>query len=446
MQQTFAIIGAGHAGTAAAAAMRSNGFAGRIVLIGDDPHLPYERPPLSKEALLTQDAVAPSIYPPEFYADHRIELRLGQAVLGVDPAGQSVTLADGTQIAFDKLLIATGARARRYPLLDALGAHVLRSADDAARLRPALQPGRRLLVVGGGVIGLEVAATASRLGLSVTVLERAPRLLSRGTPQPLAQILLDAHAAHGVAVHTGVDLARAEVISDGIALTAADGRSFAGDVVVYGIGVTLNDDLARGIGLAIDDGVLVDALGRTSHPAIYAAGDLARQHLAFLGRPVRQETWANALHQGAGVGRAMVTGEAVGEDIPWFWTDQFGVNYQVAGQVEAEAWIPRLGPGDRQILFGLTKGVLTGAVAVNAGSDMRLARKMILQGFTPDPTLLADPSVPMKTIRMKSEAGPGLVAAPSGHVAPAGERPMIKAASHFHSEHSKLDQPERRTS
>lgn len=400
MSATYAIIGAGHAGTAAAAAMREAGFAGRVVVIGDDPHLPYERPPLSKEALQEGHA-APLIYPADFYAARGIELKLGAGVVGLDADTRRLVLANGEVLGFDRLLIATGARARRYPLLDTLGAdaHVLRTADDAARLRPALVAGRRLLVVGGGVIGLEVAATARGLGLRVTVLERAPRLLSRGTPEPLAQILLAAHAAHGVDVHTGVDLTGAEHGAGGILLTAADGRVFQGDLVVYGIGVALNDDLARGAGLALEDGILVDALGRSSHPAIYAAGDIARQHHAFLGHPVRQETWANALHQGAAVGRAMVTGDAGAQDVPWFWTDQFGVNYQVAGRIDADRWIPREGPVEgRRLLLGLSDGVLTGAVAVDAGADMRIARKMIAQGAAPDPVALADPQVPLRQI------------------------------------------------
>lgn len=399
MSRTFAIIGAGHAGTAAAAAMRGAGFAGRIVLIGDDPHLPYERPPLSKEALAREGAQPPVIYPPAFYADRRIELKLGRPVTEIDRDALRLTLADGEVIAFDKLLIATGARARHYPLLDALGdkAHVLRTARDAARLRPELQAGRRLLVVGGGVIGLEVAATATQLGLAVTVLERAPRLLSRGTPEPLARILLAAHAAQGVAVHTGVDLVTAERDGEGVTLIAADGRRFTGDLVVYGIGVTLNDELARTCGLMMDDGLVVDALGRTSHPAIHAAGDVARQHHAFLGYAVRQETWANALHQGAVAGAAMVTGQPGAPEVPWFWTDQFGANYQVAGRIDAARWIERHGPGDRLMLFGLdTHGVLTGAVAVNAGADMRHARKLIEQGLTPDPAALANPAVPLR--------------------------------------------------
>lgn len=397
----FLILGAGHAGTAAASAMRAAGFAGRIVMIGDDPHLPYERPPLSKEALRGADGAAPPIYPANFYGDRAIELKLGQAATAIDPGAQVVTLATGESIGFDKLLIATGARARRYPLLDGLGeaAHVLRSADDALRLRAELVPGRRLLVVGGGVIGLEVAATASALGLSVEVIERAPRLLARGAPEPLADLLAQAHRDHDVALHCGVELA--DALRDGgkVRLTCAKGGDFTGDLVVYGIGVTLNDELAAAAGLAMDDGILVDAQGRTSHPAIYAAGDIARQEHAFICGMVRQETWANALHQGGLAGRAMVTGQTGAQEVPWYWTDQFGVNYQVAGRTSARHWITRRGEDGRpRLIFGLEDGVLTGAVGIDAGADMRAARRMIEQGLRPDPAVLADPSVAVRKI------------------------------------------------
>lgn len=401
MGATYVILGAGHAGTAAAAAMRSAGFAGRIVLVGDDPHLPYERPALSKGALLEGVDTVPVIYPAEFYSAQGIELKLGSPVVALDRTARSVTLANGEVLAYDKLLIATGASARRYPLLDALGdrVHVVRTLDDAKALRSELQAGRRLLIVGGGVIGLEVAATAVQLGLSVTVLERAPRLLARGTPQGLADILLDAHAAHGVSIEVSVELSEARVEDGVVALTARDGRRFAGDLIVYGIGVTLNDALASAVGLACDDGIVVDALGCTSDPAIFAAGDIARQHHGFLDAEVRHETWANALHQGAAAGRAMVTGEPTAEDVPWFWTDQFGVNYQVAGRIEADRWIVRDGPvAGRCMHFGLTGGVLTGAVGVDAGADMRVARKLIAARAMPDPDALADPQQTLRKI------------------------------------------------
>lgn len=408
MDHGIIILGAGHAGTAAAAAIRGAGYAGRLVMIGDDPHLPYERPPLSKDVLRDGDAAVPTIYPADFYAARDIALRRGIAATAIDPQVQTVTLADGAILPFDRLLIATGARARRYPLLDALGdkAHVLRDLADARRLRRELVAGRDLLVVGGGVIGLEVAATARTLGLSVQVIERAPRILERGAPEPLARILGAAHAAHGVGLHTGVDLVHASRASDRVFLDAADGRRFSGDLVVYGIGVTLNDELARAAGIHLDDGIVVDALGRTSHPAIHAAGDIARQFHGFIGGPARQETWANAMSQGAAVGQAMVTGRIMGEDVPCYWTDQFGVNYQIAGRPRAERWITRNGPDlAPRLLFGLQQGVLVGTVGIDAGADMRQARAWIAQGAMPDPALLADPAQPLRAMAAAMRPG-----------------------------------------
>ncbi|WP_292921274.1 FAD-dependent oxidoreductase, partial [Novosphingobium sp. SCN 63-17] len=215
---------------------------------------------------------------------------------------------------------------------------------------------------------------------------------------PLANLLAQAHRDHDVALHCGVELA--DALRDGgkVRLTCAKGGDFTGDLVVYGIGVTLNDELAAAAGLAMDDGILVDAQGRTSHPAIYAAGDIARQEHAFICGMVRQETWANALHQGGLAGRAMVTGQTGAQEVPWYWTDQFGVNYQVAGRTSARHWITRREDGRPRLIFGLEDGVLTGAVGIDAGADMRAARRMIEQGLRPDPAVLADPSVAVRKI------------------------------------------------
>jgi 3-phenylpropionate/trans-cinnamate dioxygenase ferredoxin reductase component len=400
--QTFAIIGAGHAGTSAAAAMRAAGFEGRIVLVSDEKHAPYERPPLSKEVLVAPEKARLPIQPPEFYADKRIELRLGDKAVAIDPAAKKVLFNSGEKLAYDKLLLACGARARAYPLLDALGegVHKLRTLDDAQKLRGELTPGKKILIVGGGVIGLEVASSAVNLGLHATVLERAPRLLARGAPAPLAEFLRQKHESRGVKLETSVDLIETERGADGkFHLKAADGRDFTGDLIVYGVGVELNLDLAREAEVKIENGVVVDQCGRTSDPSIYAAGDIACQVNPFFGAHVRQETWANAVGQGAGVGRAMVTGEPCDFEPPWFWTDQFMSNFQVAGRTEAEEWIAR---GDvangKFILFGLTDRIVTGAIAFDNGRDMRPARMLIAAGARPDPLALADPKADLRRL------------------------------------------------
>lgn len=400
--QTFVIIGAGHAGTSAAAAMRQAGFEGRIVLVSDEKHAPYERPPLSKEVLTKAENVHPQLHPYEFYAGKKIELRLGNPAIGIDPDAKEVELAAGGKLTYDKLLLACGARAKPYPLLDVLGerVHKLRTFDDAQSLRGELTPGKNILIVGGGVIGLEVASSALSLGLNVTVLERAPRILARGVPAPLAEYLRHKHESRGVKLETSVDLIEAERGDEGqFHLKAADGRAFTGKVLAYGVGLELNLDLAHKAGLKIDNGIAVDEFGRTSDPSIFAAGDIACQANPFFGARIRQETWANAVGQGTGAGRAMVTGQPCDFEPPWFWTDQFMSNFQVAGRTEAEEWIAR---GDvvngKFILFGLTEKVVTGAIAFDDGRDMRSARMLIAAGARPDPLALADPKSDLRRL------------------------------------------------
>lgn len=380
-EQTWVIIGGGQAAAVAAASLRSAGFQGRLVLIGDEQHLPYERPPLSKEVLVKPEKASLSIHPESFYAENAIECRLGVAAVGLDAEQQVVTLADGSVISFDRLLLATGARARAYPLLDHLGSgvHTVRSLDDAEQLRGHIWPGRRVLVVGGGVIGLEVAASAITMGAEVTVIERNSRLMARGAPQALADILLQLHRDNGVRFVFGAEITEAGKAGNGeINLLLASGETLSGDLVVYGIGVELNVELAVSAGLHVEDGIITNIHGQTSHPHIYAAGDVARQWNPDLQACVRHETWGNAQAQGAAVARAMVTGEPCPQEVPWYWTDQYGQNFQIAGRHTADEWLVR---GDRATgkytLLGLTDGIVTGAMTVNNGREMRPAKALI---------------------------------------------------------------------
>lgn len=400
---THVVVGGGQAGAAAVSAMRDAGFAGRIVLIGAETHLPYERPPLSKDVLVKPQCAHPTIHPEAFYAEKGIECRFGDAAVHLDVDECRLELASSETLHFDRLLLATGARARAYPLLDQLGAgvHTLRTLDDAEALRGHIWPGRRLLVIGGGVIGLEVAASAIAMGATVTVIERAPRLMARGAPAPMVEVLHEMHVAHGVRFELGVELVEATRASNReITVTAADGRSFVGDLVVYGIGVELNVDLAISAGLRVEDGILVDEFGRTSHPRIYAAGDVARQWNPALEAHLRFETWANAQNQGSCVGRAMVTGAPCAFEVPWYWTDQYGHNFQVAGAHQAETWLRRGAAGAAKFtLFGVTDGVVVGAVTVDNGREMRPARSMIAHGHrVGDPDLLTDPRTDLRKL------------------------------------------------
>jgi 3-phenylpropionate/trans-cinnamate dioxygenase ferredoxin reductase subunit len=377
---TIVIVGAGQAGATAAAELRRQGFAGRVVLIGDEPHAPYERPPLSKDVLLQPDAARCAIHADDFYAQQSIELRLGVPVTGLDANAHTLALQDGTTIAFDKLLLATGARVRRLPLLDALGEGVrtLRTLDDARRLQAVLQPGRRVLLVGAGVIGLELASSAVDLGAHATVIEQAPRAMMRCSPPVLSEHLCEVHRARGVALHLGVPLASAAREDGDIVLTLADGTRIAGDAVIYGIGVEPDTALARMAGLDVDNGIVIDAQCRTSHPDLYAAGDAACRRDAN-GRAVREETWENANRQAVTAARAMLGVAPESASASWFWTDQCGLNIQFAGEMAAPEWFAR-GALDAPpcVLFGLDgEGAVVGAITVNQGRDMRSAKALI---------------------------------------------------------------------
>ncbi len=402
-RRSFVIVGGGQTGAVAAIALRDEGFAGRIILVGEESHLPYERPPLSKDVLIQPERAKVTIHDASVYADRAIETRLGRRAAAIDRGARILTLDDGEAIAYDRLLIATGARPRPYPLLDALGTGVftMRTLGDAEALRAAIGPGKRLLVVGGGVIGLEVAASATVLGASVTVIERGDRLMARAAPQPLADVLMALHRARGVTFAFGAALARAErEPGGGFVLTCEDGRTFEGDVIVYGIGVALNTELAAAAGLAVDNGIVTDEFGRTSDPAIFAAGDVAHQWRPVLGRHVRQETWQNAQVQGAAVAAAMVRDVPCADELPWYWTDQYESNFQVAGSPEAADWIRR---GDdaaaRYTLFGVTDGRIVGAVTVDNGREMRPAKELIASGrVIADLDALCDPKQDLRKL------------------------------------------------
>lgn len=377
---TFVIVGAGQAGAMAAAELRQNGFDGRVVLIGEEAHAPYERPPLSKDVLLQPETARCQLHPDGFYEERNIELRLGTRVNAIDVAAGHISLADGETLKFDKLLLATGARVRRLPLLDQLGdnVHTLRTLDDARALQSVLQPGRRIVLVGGGVIGLELASTAIDLGAHVTVIEQAPMVMGRCSPAIVNEHLCNVHRERGVVLHLGAALTHASRANGEIVMTLADGTGVTGDAVIYGIGVEPDTRLASAAGLRVDNGIVVDENCRTSHPAIYAAGDVARQWDARKGQYCRLETWENANRQAAAAANAMLGIESTEAGVPWFWTDQCGMNIQFAGDMAADEWIVR-GQVDesRFMLFGVNDGELVGAITVNQGREMRSAKMLI---------------------------------------------------------------------
>lgn len=406
-EAVFVIVGAGQAGAMAAAELRQQGFTGQLILIGAEPHLPYERPPLSKDALLQPDSTRCQIFADTFYPQQAITLKLGVSVQAIDPAAHQLQLSDGSTQAFDKLLLTPGATVRRLPLLDQLGddVYTLRSLDDAQRLRAALRPGQRVLLVGGGVIGMELASSACELGVHASVIECSPSIMARCAPPLLRDYLTEVHRQRGVAVHLGQPLVAAQRHASGdITLTLADGRQLTGDAVVYGIGVIPDTTLAEQAGLAVAQGIVIDASSRTSHPDIYAAGDACCQIDPASGQHLRRETWESAKNQAVAAAHAMLGLPLPAVDVPWFWTDQCGLNIQFAGDMQAPEWLVRgeLAQG-QAVLFGLNDGVLTGAITVNQGREMRSARQLIAKQARLPHAVLQDPAQSLRNLARQIE-------------------------------------------
>jgi len=398
---TIVIVGTGQAGGWAAQTLRKDGHTGAIVLIGDERHIPYERPPLSK-AVLSGEAAAESTYLIKREAFDRLALdwRPGVRVTAIDRAARRLRLSAGKPLAYDKLILCNGGRARalQVPGADLPGVLTLRNLDDAHTLAQALIPGNRLVVVGGGWIGLEVAATARRKGMSVTVVEAMKRLCERTVPPEISTYLSGLHATHGTEVILGAGVEKLSRNAAGaLTVMLSDGRELDCDTVVVGIGLIPNDELARDAGLACDGGVVVDAQCRTSDPDIFAAGDVASWHCAWAGRRMRLESWQNAQEQGIAAARSALGLAVDHQPLPWFWSDQYDSNLQIYGMpTAAHRVVERRAPGsDSFILFYLEADVVSAAVGPNSARDLRFARRLIEQRKVVDPARLADVQVPM---------------------------------------------------
>jgi 3-phenylpropionate/trans-cinnamate dioxygenase ferredoxin reductase component len=400
------IVGAGHVGGRAAQALRECGWAGPIMLIGAEPHLPYERPPLSK-ALLTgeRSAAQCALRAPEAYAADGIA-HFVSTVDAIDAAARQVTLADGRRFAYEALLLATGGHPR---WVDIPGAHLpgvlgLRTLDDAAALAPRLVEGAHVVVIGGGFIGLEVAASARARGCRVSVIEGAARLLGRAVPESVGAAVLALHRARGVDVRLGV--APQAIVEKGtkLAVHLADGSVLRADTVVVGVGIAPAIGLAQVAGLATARGVLVNAELQTSAAGIYAAGDVAEFPSALSGAPVRQETWHNAETQARVAARNMLGGQDVYSELPWFWSDQFDHQLQVAGEpaLGTTSVTRRIG-ADAAIHFHLdAQGRLVGLSGFGpvgaVAKELKLARLLLERRVQPTATQLADPSMKLKSL------------------------------------------------
>jgi 3-phenylpropionate/trans-cinnamate dioxygenase ferredoxin reductase subunit len=417
-QDPVVIIGSGHSGVAVAAGLRTRGWEGGILLIEAEQELPYERPPLSKELLKdgTPDESA-VLRKEKFYADKGIDRLAGVTAESIDRDGRTVLLSDGSRQAYHRLVIATGSRARplTVPGAGLAGVRSLRTRDDALELKRLLVPGARVAIIGAGYIGLEVAAAAAAKGCEVTVLEFQDRVMSRVTSAPVSRHFEQLHRRHGVRFVFGAAVTSIDGGKRAERVTVADGTNFPADVVLAGIGVLPNQELAEDAGIDCRDGILVDGDGRTSDPAIYASGDVTRFTSRIDGASQRLECIQNALAQ-ADLVAAHITGQAAAEpDIPWFWTVQHGVRLQTAGVRHPEDQVIVRGEpaGGKFSVAYLRDGRLAAVDTIANLAEFRTAKGLIARGAGIDPVLAADPAIPL------AEAINGTPNHPDADLAPA---------------------------
>jgi 3-phenylpropionate/trans-cinnamate dioxygenase ferredoxin reductase subunit len=394
------IVGAGQAAQSCAARLRAGGFAGAITLIGDEPHPPYQRPPLSKAYLLGDMALDRLWLRPEaWYADNSIALVTGAPATAIDRAARTVT-AGGTAHPYDALVLATGAIPRRLPAAiggDLPGVHVVRTLADVDRMAPDIAPGRRLLVVGGGYIGLEAAAVARKSGMEVTLIEAAPRILGRVAAPETAAAMRALHQSHGVTIREGVGLVRLTGDTRVTGAVLADGTELAVDAVVAGIGVTPDTRLAQTAGLEIDNGIAVDAQGRTSDPAILAAGDCA-SFPTPAGR-MRLESVGNAIDMGDLVADTLLGIDTAYVPKPWFWSDQYDAKLQIAGLgTGADRIVVRPADGGAWSHWYYAGPQLIAVDALNDSRAYMVGKRLIEGGRNPDPAVIADPATDLKAL------------------------------------------------
>lgn len=393
------VIGAGQAGFSLTAKLRNTGFEGEITLIGAEAVPPYQRPPLSKGYLLGEmDKERLFLRPAQFYADQNIALRLGAPVSAIDPAAKTVTVGDDV-IAYDQLALTTGSAPRRLPASiggTLAGVHVVRSLEDVDRMGADMAPGKHALIVGGGYIGLEAAAVASKMGLSVTVLEMADRILQRVAAPETSGYFRKLHDSHGVDIREGVGLDKllGEGRVSGAILT--DGSQLEVDVVIVGVGITPGDTLAASAGLTINNGIETDAHGRTSDPHIWAAGDCAS--FPWKGGRTRLESVQNAIDQSELVAENMLCAGKTYEPKPWFWSDQYDVKLQIAGLNTGYDKIATRHVGDAVSHWYYQGDTLLAVDAMNDPRSYMIGKRLIEAGKSPSPDLVIDSDTDMKAL------------------------------------------------
>jgi len=401
MSDAIVVAGAGQAAAQLVDSLRREGFSGPLVVVGDEPFLPYQRPPLSKKFLageLELDRLF--IRPASFYQQTRAEMRTGVRVAVVDPGGRTVTLSDGGQLQYAKLVLAIGSQVRRIrvPGAELDGVHYLRGIEDVHRLRAAAQPGKRLIVIGAGYIGLEVAATCRHLGVEVTVVEALDRVMSRVVAPLVSEFFAAEHAAHGVRILCGAGVKAIEGTGRVESVVLADGSRLPADFVVVGVGVLPVTDIAESCGLELSNGIAADEHCRTSDPDIFAFGDCASFPSLRYGRRVRLESVDNAFEQ-AKTAAATLVGRTVAHDkVPWFWSDQYDLKLLIVGLADGHDEVVLRGdPATRSFSVCYLKGrELLALDAINNPKDYMAARRLIAERVRLDPAKLADPSVALK--------------------------------------------------
>lgn len=401
MAATFVIVGASLAGGTAAATLRNNGFDGTIVLVGEEPVAPYERPPLSKQFLRGEVAFETALVRPlTFWTEQGIECRFGIRAVRLDPAARVVELSDGNLLAYDKLLVATGLRNRRLsvPGADLEGVQYLRTVAESEAIAAGAAGAGTAVVVGMGFIGSEVAASLRQRGVPVVAVEPLPTPVYRALGPEVGAMIAANHADHGVELRTGESVAAFEGNGRLERLVTTTGRRIECDLAVVGVGAAPVTDWLEGSGVDLDNGVVVDATCRTNVDAVFAAGDIARHFHPRTGDHIRVEHWENALKQGAAAAGAMLGSTEPYNAVHWFWSDQYDTNIQSAGRVgDWASAVVRGSLSDRScVAFWLAGDRIEGAVAVNRGRDLRRSLALIASGAQVDPARLADPDVDVR--------------------------------------------------
>jgi 3-phenylpropionate/trans-cinnamate dioxygenase ferredoxin reductase component len=400
MPERVVIVGAGQAGAQVTVSLRQLGFGGQITLLGEERQPPYQRPPLSKAYLSGEMPLERTWLRSEgYYPKHAIDLHLGLRAERILQEARAVVCTDGTRVGYDALVICTGSRARRLgvPGTDLPCVFYLRTLADSDRIRAAVRPGARAVIIGGGYIGLEVAASLRKLGCAVGVIEALERVMNRVVAPPVSAFFAAEHARRGVAIVTGATVAALEGDGRVERVVCADGRSFGADLAVIGIGAVPDDELAKDAGLEVENGVVVDAFGRTSDPRIFAAGDVTNHPNALFGRRLRLESVHNAIEQAKAVARTVAGRPQAYADVPWFWSDQYDLKLQIAGVGDPEdELVVRGAPGSRAFsCVHLRDGRLVAIDCVNRGGDFLAAKRLIGAGAVLERSRIADPDLPL---------------------------------------------------